>query len=348
MLSPKARHILRLLSRGHEPTTDALRKELELSSNRQVRNLLTELREEGVPLQETYRDRKKHFYLEAADQERYLEPLALTERQMEALTVAAEAARATLAPTPFHQPLTEAFAALQQHWVEDVFSFEPGAEHAHWDFAQEQQQELAADTFRLLIHAIRERRAVQMDYYTASRAAWTRGRVVDPYLLAVRSGSWLLVAYCRQKRAVVDFSLAGMENVALYEPHGRTVRFERLSSFDAERHFAGRAHAMAGEEWTEVRLLVEPQAVPFFRRKSYHPSQDIIDERADGRIVVSYLVRGLRGIDAMVRSWGPLVTVLTPEALRDQLTAEFYELAARYLSGPPADAGPAEVSASET
>ena len=338
MLSDKAHHILRLLCDGHQPTTDDLREELELSSNRQVRNLLAELRDEGIPLQEEYRDRRKHFYLATEDQTRFVKPIPFTERQIEALTIAAEAAQARLAPTPYQQPLAEAVEALGQQWVEDVFSFEPEIEDQHWDFAEQARQDIPASTFRLLARAIRERQSVRLDYYTASRDAWTEDRRLDPYLLAVRQGSWLLVAYCHRVQAVRDFSLAGMKNVALDAPGGEPRYFVRVPGFDPQTHFQGRANAMAADTWMEVKILVEPQAAPSFRRKAYHPSQNIVEERADGRLVVAYRVRGLKGVDAMVRAWGPLVTVLSPEELRDQLTAEFYELAARYLSGPPDEA----------
>ena len=143
----------------------------------------------------------------------------------------------------------------------------------------------------------------------------------------------MLAAYCHEKRAVLDFSLAGMKRIRPYAPKGEPVYFGATPDFDPQEHFRGRGGALAGEEWVDVRLLVEPTAAPYFKRKRYHASQTIEEERSDGRLLVHYRVRGLRGFVSGIRSWGRLVTVLEPESLREELTAEFYELAGRYLEG---------------
>jgi len=331
-LSPNARRLLRRLSRGARPTTAEAAEALDVTP-RTIRNLRRELEAAGVPVQRERDGHAKRLFLAPADQGHFVEPLQLTERQMEALTVAINAAAHVLAPTPYFAPLQTAFAAVRREWLANAFTFEPETEAAHWHFGGLPQQDIAEETFAVLTQAIRNRQTLLMDYYTASRDAWTKDRRLDPYVIALRQGSWMLAAYCHEKEDVLDFSLAGMRDIRPYEPKGNPVYFGATPAFDPHEHFRGRGGALAGEEWVDVRLLVEPKAAPYFKRKRYHASQTIEEERSDGRLVVHYRMRGLRGFVSGIRSWGRLVTVLEPQHLREELTAEFYELAGRYLEG---------------
>lgn len=331
-LSPNARRLLRRLSDGHRLTTAEAAGYLDVTP-RTIRNLRAELEDAGIPVQRAQAGHATELYLRPEDQGHYLEPLHLTERQMEALTVAINAAAHVLAPTPYYAPLQTAFNAVRRKWLAEVFTFEPETEAAHWHFGGLPQQDIPEETFAVLAQAIRSRQTLVLDYYTASRDDWTKDRRLDPYVIARQQGSWMLAAYCHERKDVLDFSLAGMKNIRPYEPKGRPVYFGANDAFDPKEHFRGRGGALAGEEWVDVRLLVEPQAAPYFKRKRYHASQTIADERADGRLVVHYRVRGLRGFVSGIRSWGRLVTVLEPKGLREELTAEFYELAGRYLQG---------------
>lgn len=331
-LRPNARRLLRALSKGQQPTTAEAAALLNVTP-RTIRNLRAELETAGVPVQRKQEGHATRIYLRPQDQRHYVEPLHLTERQMEALTVAINAAAHVLAPTPYHAPLQTAFRAVRRDWLAEAITFEPETEATHWHFGGLPQQDIPEDTFAILAKAIRNQQTLVLDYYTASRDAWTNDRRLDPYVIARRQGSWMLAAYCHEKQTVRDFSLAGMRRLRPYTPHGEPVYFGATPDFDPQEHFRGRGGALAGEEWVDVRLLVEPQAGPYFKRKRYHGSQRIEEERPDGRLVVHYRVRGLRGFVSGIRSWGRLVTVLEPESLREDLTAEFYELAGRYMQG---------------
>jgi predicted DNA-binding transcriptional regulator YafY len=324
--------LLRKLSDGHRLTTAEAADHLDVSA-RTIRNLRAELEDAGIPVQRARDGHATQLYLRPEDQGHYVEPLHLTEQQMQALTVAINAAAHVLAPTPYHAPLQAAFRAVRREWLARAFTFEPETEAAHWHFGGLPQQDIPEETFAVLAKAIRNRQTLVLDYYTASRDAWTRDRRLDPYVIARRQGSWMLAAYCHEKQAVRDFSLAGMQHLRPYEPNGTPVYFGATPDFDPHEHFRGRGGALAGDAWVDVRLLVEPNAAPYFKRKRYHASQRIEEEQADGRLVVHYRVRGLRGFVSGIRSWGRLVTVLEPQSLREELTAEFYELAGRYVNG---------------
>lgn len=261
----------------------------------------------------------------------------MTEAECEALAVAALAARALLAPTPLMAPLDRAADKLRTAWMADVLLFEPEADLAHWSFDGATGGEapaLAADVFRALVRAARERRAVVADYYTASRQTLTPGRRLVPLGLVVRSGSWLVAAVDAGgpldrggTRPVKDFALAGFHHVADAGP--ATNDDGVPSDFSLSLHVRDRFGALAGEVET-VRLLVETDAVPYFERKLYHPTQQIEGVQADGRAVVSYEVGGLDAAAAFVLSWGPKVRVLEPVRLAKQVSESLRAALDRY------------------
>lgn len=107
----------------------------------------------------------------------------LTEGEMEALSVAALAARQLLAPTPLLPSLERAAAKLRRAWLSEAISFEPDTDPVLWSFdGAAGGQSAAADPvlFRALLKAVRHQNPVRATYYTASRDALTPGRRLAP------------------------------------------------------------------------------------------------------------------------------------------------------------------------
>lgn len=306
------------------------------ASTRTVRRHLVALAGDGVAVAEA--DGRARRYRLAEGAAPHLRVPRLSEDEAEALTIAALAARSVLAPTPFQAPLDRAAAALCRTWIADVFAFEPEAETDHWDFdgaAGGEAPRAAFEALPALVRAVRDRRPVVVTYYTASRRERTAGRRLHPLGVVVRSGSWMLAAWCVQSGRVKDFAIGGIEAVEVRDDE----TFAPPAGFALERHMRDRFGALSGDAVHEVRLVVEPDALPYFRRKLYAPTQQIESVDADGRALVSFEVEGLEGIAAWVRSWGPRVRVLAPPALAERIAADARATLARYAdhaAGEPA------------
>lgn len=102
------------------------------------------------------------------------------------------------------------------------------------------------------------------------------------------------------------------------------------ADFDLADYARDRFGALEGAV-EEIRLLVEAKAVAAFRRKSYNPTQQIEEERADGRAVVSFEAGGLDAVKAWVLSWGPKVRVLAPASLAEQVAEAHRAAVSRYV-----------------
>jgi predicted DNA-binding transcriptional regulator YafY len=101
------------LSRGRRITQQQASDELGVSV-RHVRDLVAGLREGGIPIQESFEDRERIYYLEPNDWHADNITLDLPERELLTLLVATQAARPVLAPTPLAEDLESASAALEE------------------------------------------------------------------------------------------------------------------------------------------------------------------------------------------------------------------------------------------
>lgn len=323
---PPTRVRLRMaLSRGRRITQQQASDELEVSA-RHVRDVVKDLREEGVPVQETFEDRRRVYYLEPGDWHSDAITLDLPERQLLTLLVATQAARPTLSPTPLAEDLDSAAVSLEEALGGRVVSFIPAFEAERWHFNRATSVDIDPDVFWALKRAIADRHPVYIDYYSASRGAWSRDRKIDPLMFAVRRGAWLCVAYCHEREATIDFNQVGIEQVEVDEGE----HFTPPSGFDRDEYFEGRFGALAGGDAHEVRLRVEEELVPYFERKLYHPTQKVSPVGDAGKIEVRFQVQGLYEIASFILSWGPGVEVLGPDVLKQRVVEEAQDVVEQY------------------
>ena len=313
-----------LLNEGAAPSLDELCALLDITK-RHARRLLARLRRNGIPVQERRDGRIKRFYLEPEHRQAAVRGFAFDEEEMLALAVAAEAANAELGSTPLEAPLGRAFDKLLQELAPEAYTFEMEAQHDRWHFGASALSHVDPHVFKTLQQAINDNRSVCIDYHTASTGAFSTDRRIDPLQLVRQGSSWLVVAYCHLRQDLRDFSLAG---IARIEPGD--AFFSSPGDFDPDSYFRDRFNALAGGAIYTVRLLVEPDRAAYFKRKAYHRTQMIEEERDDGRLVVSYEVAGLQEIRSFVQSWGVGVTVLEPPELVARVAEEAKVLAGRY------------------
>jgi len=307
----------RLLNQGREMTLDEMASHLDVS-RRQVRRLLDELDEEGGGIQHRWEDGKKHFSLDPQARALQSRPIEFTERELQALTVAASAAQATLNPTPFDDDLEDAVQKLLAT-VGPTYSFELEFQEKMWHFDASVEGNIEPDIFWTVVQSANSHETLAIDYYSASSDHHSSGRKIDPLVIAEQAGSWLVAAYCHDRQRVLDFSLPA---IGAAEPTGE--HFVRPKKFDRRSHFEDRFSALKGEETREVRLRVDESKAEYFQRKTYHPSQSP-EQLENGDLEVTFEVSNLDDIAAFVRSWGPHVRVLRPESLAERIEAELAE-----------------------
>lgn len=332
---PTHLQLLSLLRDGEVLTQAEMTDRLPIRSKRQTRRLIAKLEEAGVPLETSRRGQEKEYHLPPEQWETRLR-LDLTEQEALALLLAVWAATSGLGPAPLKDALRKAARALAEGLPASVTTFEPNSLMDQIHFGEAASVKVDPEVFTDLIEALSNRRSIEIDYYSASSDTYYEGRQVDPWGLAVRGNAWLCVADDHRSGERRDFNLTRIEAVRPRYAESNGGDYRIPEDFDLELYFIGRFESLAAEEVYEVRLLVEPGAVPYFESKSYHRTQQIHEEEEREGCVVSYEVAGLEEIASFVRSWGTAVTVLQPPELAERIREEARRVAARYEEDPPA------------
>lgn len=294
-------------------------------SGRQLQRLVGQLRERGINVQERRKNRRKELFL--AHGERELDggiALSCSDNEALALLLAAKIAQATLDPTPVGSDLDRVYKQLVDSIGDRPRLFEPEFVNDYWSFEASEHSTIRPEVFSAIMVAVANSATVCIDYHTASTGKTSEARKIDPYLIALRGSSWLVTAYCHERQRILDFSMAGISKAELTETY-----FSRRQDFHPEMHFRDRFRAMNGDEVYVIVLEVEAPKAEYFRRKEYHPTQQI-EEHDDGSMVVSFEVMGLDEIAAFIRSWGPGIRVLEPVELARRIGEEAAAVAALY------------------
>ena len=166
------------------------------------------------------------------------------------------------------------------------------------------------ERFERLARAVRDRRAVDITYYTASRDAITRRRV-NPYLLVQNLGFWYLVALDQRSDEERIFKVERVKRV-----RSSTQRFSIPASFSAERY--RREPLFASSRTRQARVRFHPPLARIVGEE--WPAARLHKERG-GRVVARMDFTHAEGLAAWILSMGDRAEVLEPEDLRAAVVA---------------------------
>lgn len=317
--------ICRQLHAGQLLTIDAIQRQKGISL-RQIRRIFRQLKQEGLEITERWHGRVKVFSLPTHQQQVTLSDLAFDPDELRALTIATKASQSVLVDTPHAPALQRAFAKLLERVRPVSYVFDVDEPLQEWHFDDQPTDHIAAPCFRQIETAMDERQSILVDYQRGKDGQVSVGRKLNPYFFAKRDRTWLLIAYCHQRREVRTFALSRISRVAACPDS----YFELPADFSPEHYFRSSLGAITAGECYDLRLLVEPEKSLFFRKRTYHPTQLIEEELPDGRLVVSFELEGLEEMRSFCQSWGTGITVLSPDVLRERLLTDATTLVERY------------------
>ncbi len=178
-----------------------------------------------------------------------------------------------------------------------------------------------APTLEKLRRAVREHRRANI-HYRSSNNPHPEPRDIDPYALVHRWGWWYTIGYCHLRQEMRSFRVDRMDSVNL-----TAQVFQIPPEFDIQTYLA--------EEWKaqpqiRVRLRFTPQGAHIAQyNRAYW---ETMEEQPDGGILAAMVVPDLNWAASTVMAYGPWVTVLEPEPLR-QMVAEWAQaIAQQYLT----------------
>ena len=154
-------------------------------------------------------------------------------------------------------------------------------------------------------------------------------RLIDPWGVVFRQGGWYVVAYCHLAKEIRLFRSDRIQSYnVLKEPEEPIMRDE---TFSLERYFQNSWGLERGAE-VQVCLRFSPQVASQIKHSNYHESQEFT-ELADGSLEMKVTVSGLWEITRWILSFGPVVEVMEPAQLRQDIQKMVQQTQALYAEG---------------
>ena len=230
--------------------------------------------------------------------------------------------------TPFEKPLQSAVEKLLVAMPDSV-TLEWEEIASGFEIRLAPVSEADMQIFAQLSQAVQEHRVVEFVYHKLE-ASSPEARHVHPYQLCLADGQWYLVAHDTSKKAYRHFALPRISQLRLL-----SNSFTPMSTFDAKAYWKESFGAFRGTEKWEVRARFDPFASRLVTERQWHPSQKIVKLEGD-EIELTLTLSSLHDVRRWLLGWGEHVTVLAPDALREQIRASAQILLQRHSPPDPA------------
>jgi predicted DNA-binding transcriptional regulator YafY len=184
--------------------------------------------------------------------------------------------------------------------------------------------EKLVDITRRLFDAARERRVVDMRYFSA-QSNRAKTYLVHPYRLALAQGGVYLIAWVPQYDEFRTFALERIERLSISDDVFRKTRELPADVFGGSM----------GVFWAppeQVELEFDTKVAPYIRGRVWHDSQTVQD-LADGRIRMTLMVSNDWALRSWILGFGAAVRVISPTSLADAVRDELARASGQYGTG---------------
>jgi proteasome accessory factor C len=179
-----------------------------------------------------------------------------------------------------------------------------------------------AEKFRVLEHGLRERRAVDLVYYTASRDELSPRRL-RPYALVQSLGAWYVVGHDSRRDEVRLFKVERIREASLTDE-----RFDPPPGFDAPRYARGRLSGVSGGGTARIRFVSSAARSVL----EDHPPERVT-RGADGSVELQLDYQTPEWVAGWALSFGEAAEVLGPAEVQEAVATRCREALAHYSDG---------------
>jgi predicted DNA-binding transcriptional regulator YafY len=148
-------------------------------------------------------------------------------------------------------------------------------------------------------------------------------RLVDPYYLFYQDGFWHLRGYCHLREDFRTFALDRIISLRLLDQHYLPKRVT------PEEDLSGAFGSVVDGKPVEVILRFDKEIKQYVLRKHWHESQKT-SELKDGKLEVTFNVKGIEGIKEWIYRWLPHVEVVAPKKLKEAIKQDLKQAIKRY------------------
>ncbi len=178
------------------------------------------------------------------------------------------------------------------------------------------------DIARRLFEAVRDRRVIEMKYFSAS-ANRVKSYAAEPYRLALAQGGLYLVAWVPAYGEFRTFATERIERLSIGDQTFKRTRELPVTLF-------GSSMGVFSGEPEKIEVAFAPRVAMFVRARVWHDSQELT-EQPDGGIHMTLLVSNDWALRSWVLGFGSAARVLSPASLATAIADECRLTAAEYV-----------------
>lgn len=149
-------------------------------------------------------------------------------------------------------------------------------------------------------------------------------RVIAPYTLEPTDAGVYVIGHDDERGEIRTFKLERLQAARVLSESYRIPE-----DFDLVAYLQNSWRIMSGDQPMDVILRFIPEAAPYVRERTWHPSQQI-ESGPDGGLALHLRIAEPVEMLPWIRSWGPQVEVIAPDWLRKRVADELKQAAALY------------------
>ncbi len=168
---------------------------------------------------------------------------------------------------------------------------------------------------KILPACIKDKRAVEITYNARHSKEQTK-RIVDPYVVVLYEGIWILVGYCHLRKMVRSFALDRITDIK-----ERNLYFKTQPDFDLKTYLSTPWGIVEGKK-ARLTVRFKRKVSDYILRKDKWHTSEKRTVLPGGDVELSFTVSGVDEIKRWIYSWLPYAEVIKPKWLRKQITKE--------------------------
>ena len=163
-----------------------------------------------------------------------------------------------------------------------------------------------------LVHCIKAKIPISFIHFSYKDHIF-KSCVLHPYFLKEHHSRWYLVGYSEMHKCIRIFGLDRIEDIVSLKK-----AFHKIEGWNAEEMFKNSigVYISSGIEIPEIQSEFSNKVAGYIKTQSLHDSQEIIEYKEDGGIIISIKVNPDEEFMQMILSYGANAFIISPVNLR--------------------------------
>ena len=178
--------------------------------------------------------------------------------------------------------------------------------------------------FDKVFEAIKTRRVLNYDYRSSSSSEY-KARVLNPYHVICKKGTWYVYGFDQITEKNRIFALSRIKNISI-----TAEKFIIPKDFDISKEIESSFGIWANSgEPEDYELLFDSKLANYILEREWQQGQQM-EQREDGTVYLKFTSTQKQQILSWVLSFGPAVKVLAPATLRQDVIESVKKVLGRY------------------